>query len=89
MTASSLNRQDIVHQITDEIKAQVSPSAELTAQTDMTADIQLDSVAVMNLIFALEEAYDLSIPLNSLAEIRTIGELADYVIALKSEVAHD
>jgi acyl carrier protein len=33
----------------------------------------------MDLLFALEERYDVSIPLNELDDVRTVGQLADVV----------
>lgn len=51
----------------------------MTADTDITTDLNVDSVAVMDLMFALEEHYDISVPLNELGEVRTIGELARLV----------
>jgi acyl carrier protein len=38
--------------------------AELTAETRL-ADLALDSLAMVELIFALEEAFDISVPFNA------------------------
>ncbi|MBX9726384.1 MAG: acyl carrier protein, partial [Rickettsiales bacterium] len=44
-----------------------------------TTDLHVDSLAVMELVFALEERFDVSIPLNELGDIRTIGQIAQLV----------
>ena len=36
----------------------------ITRDTDITADLDLDSLAVMNLLMQVEEKFDISIPLN-------------------------
>jgi len=51
----------------------------LDESTDIVADLDIDSVAVMDLLFAIEERYEISIPLNQLNGVQTIGELAHLV----------
>lgn len=77
---------DILNKIRDELGKVNTTGVELTEATDITTDLNVDSVAVMDLLFAVEECYDVSVPLNELGEIRTIGELARLVqqIAAKS-----
>ena len=43
---------------------------------DLVNDLNLDSLKVMELLERLEDVYDISIPINILAEVRTVGELA-------------
>jgi acyl carrier protein len=39
----------------------------------------MDSLQVMDLMMELEDKFDVSIPLNLVAEIRTVGDLAEAV----------
>jgi len=55
----------------------------IVAETDISQDLNLDSVAVLDLLMELEEKFDVSIPLNLVPEIRTVGELADTVRRLR------
>ena len=48
----------------------------LIEATDISADLNVDSVAVLDLLMTIEDKYDISIPMNLLADVRTIGELA-------------
>ena len=50
--------------------------AQITADTDIARDLKLDSLAVMDLLMVLEDKFDVSIPLNMVAEITTVGQLA-------------
>jgi acyl carrier protein len=71
--------KDILDTVCEELN-KVSPSdIELIESTDITTDLNVDSVAVMDLLFALEEHYDISVPLNELGEVRTVGQLARLV----------
>ncbi len=48
----------------------------LSESTDLVADMNLSSLQVMELIANIEDEFDLSVPLNILPDIRTVGDLA-------------
>ena len=65
--------------IVAEIKRLAPASGDIDERTDITTGVNLDSVAIMDLVFAVEEKFDLSISMNDLADITTIRQLADLV----------
>lgn len=48
----------------------------LTEDTDLVADLNLDSMAVMEVVFEAEDRFNISIPLNVLPQVRTIRDFA-------------
>lgn len=60
-------------------------SVKLSRETDMVADLEIDSVSVLDIIMDIEDNYDISIPVNTISEIRTIGELVDAIHKIKKE----
>ena len=52
---------------------------ELTETTDISTDLNIDSVAVMDFIMEVEDAYDIDIPLNVLSETHTMKDLVGVV----------
>jgi acyl carrier protein len=58
---------------------------EITDDTSIVKDLGLDSLAVMNFIMALEDEYDISMPLDRIAEIDTVGDLARAIDALRNK----
>lgn len=44
--------------------------------TELVADLGLDSVQVMELLLQVEDRFDVSVPLNILPEVRTVKDLA-------------
>ena len=52
---------------------------ELSEHTELVADIGLSSLEVMEFIEKIEDHFDISIPLNILPDVNTIGELAKKV----------
>ncbi|MDP9137503.1 MAG: phosphopantetheine-binding protein [Pseudomonadota bacterium] len=62
---------------------------EITLGTDIAADLNIDSVAVMDFVMEVEDHFDIEIPLNVLSEVRNMEELVNVVEARtrRSEVA--
>lgn len=54
----------------------------LGRETDIMADLEIDSVAVLDVVMVLEDKYDVSVPLELVPKIRTIGDFADQFAAL-------
>ena len=67
---------EIVVQLIESIKEIVSHDVDLDEHTDLISDLEFDSLKVMNLIEDVEDHFDISIPLNVLADVRTIKDLA-------------
>ena len=55
----------------------------LAETTDLVADLGLSSLEVMEFIEKVEDHFDISIPLNILPDVNTVGELAHKVEELK------
>lgn len=58
---------------------------KLTRETDLIADLEVDSVAVLDMVMDIEDFYDISIPVNTISETKTIGELVDAIHHIKKE----
>jgi acyl carrier protein len=52
---------------------------QLSAGTDIPAELNIDSVGILDFIMEVEDHFDVEIPMNVVSEIRTVGELAAYV----------
>lgn len=52
---------------------------EITEQTEIATDLNLDSLAVMDLMMELEDKFDVSIPLNLIPEITNVGQLVSAI----------
>lgn len=57
--------------------------ATLDASTNIVRDLQLDSLAVMDFIMSLEDRFEIVIPLDRVAEVETLGDLARVVDQLR------
>ena len=52
---------------------------DLGEQVDLVEELGMASIEVMELIEQLEDRFDIAFPLNDLADIRTIADLARHV----------
>ncbi len=48
----------------------------LSEDTEFISDLGLDSMKVMQLLLDTEERFDVSIPLNNIPDVRTVGHFA-------------
>lgn len=69
----------IFQQICSLLEAFNTAGVVLSRTTDISADLSIDSVSVMDFIMEIEDKYDIDIPLNMLSDIRTLDELTGIV----------
>lgn len=58
-------------------------SVQVTHETDIAKDLAVDSLALMNIVMELEDRFDLSIPLDRLATVQTVGDLSELINKLR------
>ena len=72
---------ETVAQICELLEPFNSNGTKLSADTDISTDLNIDSVTVMDFVMEVEDHFDVEIPLNVLSETRTIGDIAKVVDA--------
>jgi acyl carrier protein len=70
-----LTYHDILAQ-TCELLAPYAKGRPLEEGTDLLTHVGLDSIQAMEVLLAAEDRFDMSIPLNVLGSVRTVGDLA-------------
>ena len=54
---------------------------EIAPETEISADLNIDSVSVMDFVMEVEDHFEIDIPLNVLSETRTMADLVKVVQA--------
>jgi acyl carrier protein len=80
-------RDDVLHEICGQLAPYQPEDKPLTGHTVIYQDLSIDSLAVMDIVMELEDRFDVSIPINAVAEIRTVDELTDAILALRARSA--
>lgn len=87
-SAEMASSEEVVRDIIDRLSAVPELRAPVTAQSRIAEDLNMDSLAIMNFIMTLEDHYDVALPLDRLAKIKTVAELADLIVHLRSTESH-
>ena len=61
------------------------PGLEPTLQSELLADLEFDSIQVIELVAELEDHFNVSIPLNELPRIKTVDDMAEALARLMQE----
>ena len=78
-----MDRNDeIAARVLEMLAGKVGPGRSIGLDSSVIADTGLDSVSVMDFVMELEDEFDITIPLDQIAEVRTVGDLADAVRAI-------
>ena len=68
--------ENILKELYKTLQPFVPHGFEIGEETDMVADLGLDSLKVMKIVESIEDSLDISIPLNILPDVRTVKDFA-------------
>ena len=84
---SELRRDAARVEVFDEVVRRLEPyrkdGTPILGSTVITKDLEIDSLAVMDMVMELEDRFEITLPLNRVAEIHTVDQLTDAVLALR------
>ncbi len=67
--------RDVLQKIIDILQPMVPEGTNITPETDLAADLSIDSLKSMEILAQIEDTFDISIPINVLTEVRTVEDL--------------
>lgn len=68
--------QEVIKLISETLE--IDP-AELSADTDLANDLNVESIDLVDLVTAFEEEYGFEIPDNELKNLQTIGDITNFI----------
>lgn len=66
---------ELLEQIVSILRPLAEDGLEITGDTDLAADLSLDSLKIMEVLEEIEDRFDISVPINILPDIRTVGDV--------------
>jgi acyl carrier protein len=72
---------EIQTRVLDLLCKKVGAPRPISLDSSVVEDTGLDSVSVMDFVMELEDEFDITIPLDQIADVRTVGDLANAVQA--------
>ncbi len=78
------NYDEIMQLLCDRLSSLTNSNVQISPETNLISQLSIDSIKLLNLIMEVEDAFDISIPINALADVQTVRELVDLVHKIKS-----
>ena len=76
------SQEQVLQRLFDHLGRLVRDKAAIHPDVDLVQELGLDSIEVMNMLMEIEDEFDISVPLNVLAEVRTPAQLAQAIFGL-------
>ncbi len=75
----AITNNDVFEQICELLAPFNKKNITLTRETSFSVDLDLDSLTVMDFVAALEDHFDITVPLNRLPDLEKVGQVSDEV----------
>lgn len=70
----------VFEKIKEILASQLDADAEvMTMETNIATDLKADSLDVVELLMSIEDEFDVEIPDEEIENIKTIGDLTEYI----------
>ena len=77
-----MNRDDVMAKVKEHLSAELEvDAAEIAETTRFREDLDADSLDLYELVMELEDSYGVRVPEEEAAEIQTVGQAVDFVVA--------
>ena len=76
---------EVLDRVLEMLATRAKATGPMQSNTRILADTNLVSVSVMDFVLELEDEFDITIPLNRLADIETVGDLTEAVRPLRAD----
>lgn len=73
----------VVDIVTEIVRAN-GASVPVSAESRIVEDLGHDSLAVMDFVMVLEDRFDISIPIDMLNDVKTVGDFAQLIETLRA-----
>ncbi len=79
----SASYDEVLRRLNRQLETVAEINAEFDESTDLVEGLGLDSFKVLDLLLEVEDEFDLSIPMNVLADVRTVADMAKRIHELE------
>ncbi|MEZ5757131.1 MAG: phosphopantetheine-binding protein [Emcibacteraceae bacterium] len=81
----TLDTTEILDQICELMAPFNKKGVTISADTTFASDLELDSLSVMDMLAAIEDHFDVTVPLNILPDLETVGQVAEAIKRILDE----
>ena len=77
---------NVLQELKQMLRSYVPQELKIDEDTDLVADLDLDSLKVMKILETVEDHFDISIPLNIMPDVRSVK---DFVLQIQKLIGDD
>jgi acyl carrier protein len=78
------SKEEIFNIVARQLGAVSQTGPEITPDTNLAERFALDSVKVLDLVMEIEDEFDISVPMNLMADVQTVTDLVDVIHQVES-----
>ena len=78
--------ENVLQELKQMLRSLVPQEQDIHDNTDLVADLDLDSLKVMKILESVEDRFDISIPLNIMPDVRTVK---DFVLQIQKLIGDE
>jgi acyl carrier protein len=78
----SRTRESIEQIVHTALIASVPELDDIRGDADLVGELGLDSIQVLDLVMEIEDRLDVSVPMEALADVRTLNQLTDRLMEI-------
>ena len=71
--------EEILEKVISELDGLTAAGVQLTEASELVTELGLDSFKVLDLLMDIEDEFDISMPVNLLADVHTVKDLASRI----------
>ena len=79
------SKEDILVRVRGHLERIAGTDEGIHAETNIAEQFALDSVKLLDLLMDIEDDFDISIPLNLMADVQSVNDLAEAIYKVQSE----
>ncbi|NPA48449.1 MAG: acyl carrier protein [Thermodesulfobacteria bacterium] len=80
-----MKREEIFETLEEILAEVLQKEVEIRPETTFEADLEVDSLKAMEILAAVEDRFDITVPINVLNEIKTVADFAEEIEKLLEE----
>lgn len=74
-----MTHEALTERVVELLREVREPDVEPTVDSRILEDLGFDSLSVLELVAAVEDELEITVPLNDLPRLLTVGQIVDYV----------
>lgn len=70
------SHEEVLSDLRELLRPFAKEGRDIDPDTELVGELGLNSLKVMDMLMEIEDKYDITVPLNILPDVRTVGDLA-------------